>query len=163
MTQLRAHFERLLENIVILLLGSLATLVVVAVVFRKAGASVVWYDEVASVLLAWLTYYCASLAALKRAHIGFPKLVQAAPLKVRWVLYGLRELIVVGFFLIVAWAGWQVLIILEGDYLVSLPWVPIQLTQSVIPIGAVLFILAELVSFIELIRAEAAAAEVSGP
>ena len=163
MTQLRAHFERLLENIVILLLGSLATLVVVAVVFRKAGASVVWYDEVASVLLAWLTYYCASLAALKRAHIGFPKLVQAVPLKVRWVLYGVRELIVVGFFLIVAWAGWQVLIVLEGDYLVSLPWVPIQLTQSVIPIGAVLFIVAELVSFIELIRAETADAEVSGP
>ena len=162
MTQLRAHFERLLENIVILLLGSLATLVVVAVVFRKAGASVVWYDEVASILLAWLTYYCASLAALKRAHIGFPKLVQAVPVKVRWVLYGVRELIVVGFFLIVAWAGWQVLIVLEGDYLVSLPWVPIQLTQSVIPIGAVLFIVAELVSFIELIRAEAAAAEVSG-
>ena len=41
MTQLRAYFERLLETIVILLLGSLATLVVVAVVFRKAGASVV--------------------------------------------------------------------------------------------------------------------------
>ena len=163
MAQLRAQFERLLETIVILLLGSLASLVVVAVVFRKAGASVVWYDEVASVLLAWLTYYCASLAALKRAHIGFPKLVQAAPLKVRWVLYGLRELIVVGFFLIVAWAGWQVLIVLEGDYLVSLPWVPIQLTQSVIPIGAVLFIVAELVSFIELIRAETADAEVSGP
>jgi TRAP-type C4-dicarboxylate transport system permease small subunit len=161
MAQFRENFERLLETIVILLMGSLATLVVIAVVFRKAGASVVWYDEVASVLLAWLTYYCASLASLKRAHIGFPKLVQAVPLKVRWILYGIRELIVVSFFLLVAWAGWQVLIVLEGDYLVSLPWVSTQLTHSVIPIGAALFIVAELLSFIELIRAEAAAAEVA--
>jgi len=163
MANLRVQFERLLETIVILLMGSLATLVVVAVVFRKAGASVVWYDEVASVLLAWLTYYCASLAALKRAHIGFPKLVQRARRKVRWILYGARELIVVGFLVIVAWAGWQVLVILEGDYLVSLPWVPTRLTQSVIPIGALLFLVAELLSFVELIRAEAADAEAPGP
>jgi TRAP-type C4-dicarboxylate transport system permease small subunit len=163
MADLRATFERLLETIVIVLMGSLATLVVVAVVFRKAGASVVWYDEVASVLLAWLTYYCASLAALKRAHIGFPKLVQAAPRGTRWILYGIRELIVIGFFLIVAWSGWQVLVILEGGYLVSLPWVPTQLTQSVIPIGALLFVVAELLSFIELVQAEIAAEEVSRP
>jgi TRAP-type C4-dicarboxylate transport system permease small subunit len=156
---LRAKFERFLESIVLSLMGSLALLVIVAVVFRKAGASIVWYDEVASVLLAWLTYYCASLAALKRAHIGFPKLVMAAPLKWRWLLHAVREVIVVGFFLVVAWSGWQVLVVLEGTYLVSLPWVPIMLTQSVIPIGALLFIVAELLSFTDVIRAEAAAAE----
>lgn len=160
---LRAKFERLLESIVLILLGSLAALVVVAVLFRKAGASIVWYDEVASVLLAWLTYYCASLAALKRAHIGFPKLVLAAPLRLRRVLYAAREITVIGFFAIVAWAGWQVLIVLEGTYLVSLPWVPTQLTQSVIPIGAVLFIVAELLSFTDVLRAEAAATEEHRP
>ena len=160
---LRAKFERLLESIVLILLGSLAALVVVAVLFRKAGASIVWYDEVASVLLAWLTYYCASLAALKRAHIGFPKLVLAAPLRLRRVLYAVREITVIGFFAIVAWAGWQVLIVLEGTYLVSLPWVPTQLTQSVIPIGAVLFIVAELLSFTDVLRAEAAATEEHRP
>lgn len=163
MASLRAKFERLLESIVLILLGSLAALVVVAVLFRKAGASIVWYDEVASVLLAWLTYYCASLAALKRAHIGFPKLVLAAPLRLRRLLYTAREIIVIGFFAIVAWAGWQVLVVLEGTYLVSLPWVPTQLTQSVIPIGAVLFIVAELLSFTDVLRAEAAAAEEHRP
>jgi len=43
--------------------------------------------------------------------------------------------------------GYQVLVVLEGTYLVSLDWVPIQITQSVIPIGAVLFVLCELLSF----------------
>ena len=42
--------------------------VVLGVVFRWDGEALSWYDEVASVQLAWLTYYGASLAALKRAH-----------------------------------------------------------------------------------------------
>ena len=51
-----------------------------------------------------------------------------------------------GFFLAMAWAGWRVLLVLEGNYLVSLPWVPTRFTQSVIPVGALLFIAAELLS-----------------
>ncbi len=142
-----AHgLERALETVLLVLLIGLATLVVVAVGFRKAGAALVWYDEVASILLAWLTYYGASYAALKRSHIGFPMLVQSASPRVRRVLIGIREVIVVSFFLLVAWAGWRVLSILGGTYLVSLPWVPTRFTQSVIPIGAVLFIIAELLS-----------------
>lgn len=139
-------FERALEVVLLALLIALATLVVVGVGFRKAGAALVWYDEVASILLTWLTYYGASYAALKRVHIGFPKLVQSASPGVRRVLIGVREVIVVGFFLLVAWAGWRVMSILGGTYLVSLPWVPARFTQSVIPIGAVLFIIAELMS-----------------
>ena len=51
-----------------------------------------------------------------------------------------------------AWVGVDVLIILEGDNLVSLPQVPTRLTQSVIPIGAVLFIIAEILGLPELLR-----------
>ncbi len=138
--------ERALEVVLLVLLIALATLVVVAVGFRKAGAALVWYDEVASILLAWLTYYGASYAALKRVHIGFPMLVQGASPAVRRVLIGIREVIVVGFFLLVAWAGWRVMSILGGTHLVSLPWVPTRFTQSVIPICAFLFIIAELLS-----------------
>jgi hypothetical protein len=39
-----------------------------------------------------------------------------------------------------------VLVVLAGDTLVSLPDVSVQLTQSVIPIGACLFILCEALS-----------------
>ena len=45
-----------------------------------------------------------------------------------------------------AWVGWEVLIVLEGDYLISLPNVPSTFTQSVIPIGGALFIVAQLIS-----------------
>ena len=48
---------------------ALAVTVVVGVVYRWSGNALVWYDEVASVQLAWLTYYGSAYAALKGAHI----------------------------------------------------------------------------------------------
>ena len=150
-SKFRRFFDKFLESVVLLLMTTLAVVVVLGVVFRKAGAALVWYDEVASILLAWLTYYAASLAALKRAHIGFPKLVESAAPKLRFCLVVIREVIVVGFFVLVAWSGWRIIQVLEGTYLVSLPWVPAQVAQSVIPIGAVLFVIAELVSAAEVL------------
>ncbi|MBS1254995.1 MAG: hypothetical protein MAG581_00794 [Deltaproteobacteria bacterium] len=151
-SRLRSVFERLLETITIALLISLALVVVLAVIYRKLGSSFAWYDEVASVQLVWLTYYGAALAALKRAHIGFPGLVNKLPLRFRLVSVLLAEGIVIAFFVVVAWTGVQVHYALAGDYLVSLPEVPIQLTKSVMPIGAVLFIIAELIVLPQLIR-----------
>ena len=69
--RLRRILERFLEIWVVFLVSALTVIVVLAVIWRKAGASFVWYDEVASIMLAWITYYGAALAALKRAHIGF--------------------------------------------------------------------------------------------
>lgn len=146
LAQLERWFERLLEIIVMLLTGGMAMVVLLAVIYRKLGASFVWYDEVASIMLAWLTYYGASLAALKRAHIGFPGLVDSLPTRWRIAAVYFGEAVTIGFFALLAWVGWEVLLVLEGSYLISLPTVPIQFTQSVIPVGAVLFIIAQLLS-----------------
>ena len=73
--KVRRGLRTVLEAVVLFLMIALAVVVVVGVVFRKAGASLVWYDEVASLMLAWLTYYGAALAALHRGHIGMPTLV----------------------------------------------------------------------------------------
>ncbi len=148
---LRTAFDRALTAFVIFLLASLAIIVLMGVTYRKFGIAMVWYDEVASIALAWLTYYGAALAALKRAHIGFPGLVNAMPPLLRVPVVLLGEAIIIGFFALLAWYGYQVLVILEGDTMVSLTWVPTQLTQSVIPVGAVLFILAQLLSLPELL------------
>ena len=130
-------------------MAALAAIVVLGVAFRKLGAALVWYDEVAAILLAWLTYYGAALAALRRAHIGVPNAFRALGGRPRLVVFWTAEVLVIGFFVVVAWAGWQVLVVIAGDSLISLPWVPARLAQSVIPIGAVLFIAAEVASIPE--------------
>ena len=140
-----------LEVVVLALMAALALVVVLGVAFRKLGAALVWYDEVASILLAWLTFYGAALAALHRAHIGFPKLLDGLGPAVRRPLILLGEVFVLAFFLVVAWGGWRVFGILGGETLVGLPWVPQRFTQSVIPIGAVLYIVAELLTLPEVL------------
>lgn len=148
----RRGFERVLSFITIVLLVALAAEVVIGILFRIFNNPLAWYDEVAAVMLAWLTYYGAALAAIKRAHISFPGLLQAMPpgLRVPVVLFG--EACVFTFFILLAWYGWKVLGILGDETLVTVD-LPVRLTQSVIPVGAVLFLIAESLCLPELIRA----------
>jgi len=152
LANIRKGFERMLETIVILLMVTLTVIVLVAVIYRKAGASLSWYDEIASVLLAWLTYYGAALAAINREHIGFAGVIQALKPAVRIPFVIISEVIILAFFALLAWVGFDVLVILKGDNLISLPQIPTRLTQSVIPVGAILFIIAEVLGIPELLK-----------
>lgn len=153
--RLRPAFERLLEAIVFVLMVALALIVAIAVVYRKAGASLVWYDEIAEIMLAWITYYGAALAALKGAHIGVSAVVDAMPRRLRVVAVLVAEAFVIGFFVLLAWAGWSVLEVLANDFLVSLPEISTRYTQSVIAIGAVLYVIAELLRLAEALQGAA--------
>lgn len=149
MSTLRRSLDTLLAWILIALMVILTVVVIVAVLYRKAGDSLSWYDEIAAILLAWITYYGSALAALRRGHIGFDGVLLALPLRLRAAAVIAAEVLVLSFFVVMAWAGWKILAVLQGETLVSLTWVPVQITQSVIPIGAVLFIIAELLSIPE--------------
>lgn len=153
----RRYFETLLEAIVFVLMIALALTVVFAVIYRKAGASLVWYDEVAEIMLAWITYYGSALAALRGAHIGVSALVDAMPRGARIAAVVVAETCVIAFFLLLAWAGWHVLDVLANDYLISLPAVSSRVTQSVMVIGSLLFVIAELLHVPAVLRAAAAA------
>ncbi len=150
------YLEWLLEWVTIFLMVALTIVVIVAVLFRLAGDSLSWYDEVAAIQLSWITYYGASLAALKRRHIGFDTVLLSIPMPARMACLAVAEFIVIGFFVVLAMTGWQVLRVLEGDMLVSLTWVPVQFTQSVIPIGGALFVLCECLSLPQYWRMTAA-------
>jgi TRAP-type C4-dicarboxylate transport system permease small subunit len=139
----RGRYARALEWVVVALMAALAIEVTLGVVFRTIGMSLAWYDEVASILLAWLTYYGSALAAVKRGHISCPELVAIFPPAVRLPLALLAEVLVLGFFILLAYTGWSILDVLATDHLVSLPEISVKYVQSVIPISAALILLAE--------------------
>lgn len=148
----RRGFERALEWLVIALMVALAVVVTAGVVFRYSGNALVWYDEVASILLAWVTYYGAALASLKRAHIGVPEIVRMMPPGARVAMTWFAQACVIAFFVVLAWVGYSVLEVLATDYLVSLPEVSVAVAQSVIPVSAVLFVIAEVLALPEALR-----------
>jgi TRAP-type C4-dicarboxylate transport system permease small subunit len=127
----------------------MAVSVVLAVIFRFLGQSLIWYDEVASVVLAWLTYYGSALAVIHRGHLGFPGFFLTLPVKLRALAFIIAELVVITFFAVIGYAGWYILGIFGDETLVSLTFVHLSFTQSVIPIGSALFIVAEILSIPE--------------
>jgi TRAP-type C4-dicarboxylate transport system permease small subunit len=135
-----------LEAVTVSLLVTLAAVVVLAVIYRYSGASFVWYDEVASVMLAWITYYGAALATMRRSHLGFSGFALSLGRSGRMLLFVLAELVVYAVFVTMAWVSWDVLEVMRGETLVSLDWVPLQFTQSVVPIGCALFVLAQVLT-----------------
>jgi TRAP-type C4-dicarboxylate transport system permease small subunit len=152
LARVRNTYEKVLEAILIVLMVALAVEVTVGVVFRYVGYALVWYDEVATILLAWVTYYGSALAALKRAHLGVPEIVALLPPRTRVVVALLAEAAVFAFFIVLAWVGYTVLDVLATDNLVSIPEVSVAYTQSVIPISALLFIIAEALVLPDVLR-----------
>jgi TRAP-type C4-dicarboxylate transport system permease small subunit len=152
----RARYGRLLEGVVIALMVILAAEVTLGVIFRALGRSLIWYDEVASVLLAWLTFYGSALASVKRAHIGCPEIVDKMPWPVRRIFNIVAELLVIVFFLLLAGVGVWITPVLATDALVSLPWIPMSVVQSVIPISALLIVVAEFTYLVDFLSAKVA-------
>jgi len=149
---LRLGYQRALEWLVIALMAAMAIEVTAGVIFRTVGLSLVWYDEVASILLAWLTFYGSALASAKRAHIGCPEVVGLMPPKVKLAFRMLAEFLTIAFFVLMGWMGYQVLEVLATDNLVSLPAIRVSWVQSVVPISAVLIVVAELVTLPGVLR-----------
>jgi TRAP-type C4-dicarboxylate transport system permease small subunit len=148
----RAGFETFLEAIVLVLVLGLTLLVIAGAVFRYIGSSLAWYDELASIGLVWLTYYGSALAALRGAHIGVPAFVNAMPPTARLVATLFAEAVVFAFFILLAVLGFEVLVVLQGENMVSLPGVSLQLTQSAVPVGAALFVIAEALRLPDVLR-----------
>jgi len=153
----RRTYGRALEALVIVLVVVLALEVTLGVVFRAFGRSLAWYDEVASVLLAWLTFYGSALASVYRAHISCPELVEKAAPATRRALAIVAQLLVIAFFALLGWVGASILPIIASETLVSVPAVSMAVVQSVIPISCALILVAEVAHLVGLLRPAGAA------
>lgn len=152
MHRFRARYGLLLEWVVMFLMVALAAEVTLGIVFRTIGHSLVWYDEVASVLLAWLTFYGSALASVKRAHIGCPELVDQFAPTIKHLVNLVGQVMVILFFALLGWVGLSIMPFLSGDSMVSLPWIPMNFVQSVIPVSSVLILIAEVMYLIDLLN-----------
>lgn len=157
LARFRRGYGRALEAVVIVLVVVLAVEVTLGVVFRALGRSLAWYDEVASVLLAWLTFYGSALASVHRAHISCPELVQQAAPATRRMLAIIAQLLVIAFFALLGWVGASILPIIAGETLVTVPAVSMAVVQSVIPVSCALILVAEVAHLVALLRSPSTA------
>jgi TRAP-type C4-dicarboxylate transport system permease small subunit len=149
--RLRTVYGQFLTLVVSVLMVTLFVEVTLGVIFRTIGQPLVWYDEVASILLAWLTFYGSALASFKRAHIGCPEIIAMCSPRYKRALGIIAQLIVIVFFGILGWYGMVIMPILATDFMSSLPDVSMAVAQSVIPISAVLVLIGEFLALYDLL------------
>lgn len=146
MRRISRWFDISLQAATLALLFTLTVIVILGVVYRYSGNSLIWYDEASSMLLAWITFTGSALAMHRNAHLGFNGLLFGLAPARRIMLFWLVEAIVIGVFAIVAWAGWAILEIFGDETLTSLRFLTRSFVQAVLPAGAALMIIARLIT-----------------
>ena len=139
MNRILNRFIGVLDWWSMLLLVLMVMLVFLGVFFRYVlGASLAWYDEFASYLLVWLTFYGAVSASYRDLVVNrFP----STPGKVARVI---AELFVLGFQVVLFYYGWVLTQKMGNETAVSLPWIKMAWVYSVLPIAGGLMLLISL-------------------
>ncbi len=144
--------ERLLGRLIALvewwavgLLAGMVVIVCLGVFFRYVlNASLVWYDEFASYLLVWLTFFGTVVALYHQRHIGFELVVDKLAPRVRRVVDFVAEAAVLGFQFVLLYYGWILTQRLGDETAISLPWVKVAWINSVMPVTGGLMLIISL-------------------
>jgi len=143
MAKLLGRLVALVEWWAVLLLAGLVVLVCFGVFFRYVlNSSLTWYDEFASYMLVWLTFYGTVVADYRRRHIGFELVVDKLAPAARKVVDVLAEIAVLGFQFVLFYYGWVLMQRMGDESAISLPWVKVSWITSVLPVsGALLLVI----------------------
>ena len=155
MERIFRRFIDLIEWWSVLLLFLMVAVVCFGVFFRYAlKASLVWYDESASYLLVWLTFYGAVVASYRRRHIGFEVVLNKFRPETRRIFDFISELFVLGFQVVLFYYGWQLMEKIGADTAISLPWVKMAWIYSVLPITGGLMLIISVMRLIDIALAK---------
>ena len=151
MDRLLRRFVHLVEWWAVILLILMVTVVSLGVFFRYVlESALVWYDEFASYLLVWLTFYGAVVASYRQRHIGFEVVVDRFEGGTRKIIDIVGECFVLGFQFVLFYYGWQLTEKMGDETAVSLVWVKMSWVYSVLPITGGLMLLISLVRLVEI-------------
>jgi TRAP-type C4-dicarboxylate transport system permease small subunit len=135
MERILSRFITVLEWWAMLLLVLMVVLVCLGVFFRYVlSASLAWYDEFASYLLVWLTFYGAVAASYHNRHIQFGTVVDRFTADTRRKIGIVAELFILGFNIILLYYGWLLMQKMGDETAVSLAWIRMGWVYSVLPI-----------------------------
>ncbi len=127
------------------LVAATACATVAAVFFRSiVGASLPWPEELSGNLLVWTSFAGAYLAARDRGHIAFDLLVVKLPFRFRRAVLTFNDALLTVFFLLLVWLSWQMISVVGGTPLETLP-LPKGVFMAALPVGGATLIVAILI------------------
>ena len=152
MARLLGRIVALVEWWCVCLLAGLTAVVCLGVFFRYAlNSSLVWYDEFASYLLVWLTFYGCVVVDYQRRQIGFELIVDKLDPGTRRAVDCVAELAVLGFQFVLFYYGWVLTEKMGEETAISLPWFKVSWVNSVLPVTGGLMLLISAARLIDLL------------
>lgn len=142
------HFE---ENIIMILLPLMCVLVFAATVCRYTGiASTPWSEELPRYIMIWMVLLGASACSRHNAHFSVRAFADKLSGKTAVALYVFTKVYVIGFFLLIAYYSYQILLVqYQMGQTSTVLNLPMYLIYASIPIGCVLIIIREIQNAVE--------------
>lgn len=137
--QASQRINALLEKILIVIGAAICIILFAQVVFRYAGASLGWSEEVSRHLLVAITFLGGSVAYKRASFIGLRGFGhQLGPIIQKLIVLGLN-LLTLACFILIAWFGFAYTVKAAEQTSASLQ-IPMAIPFSVIPVSAVIFV-----------------------
>ena len=149
MKQLFAVLDKLLYSFIFVVLAVMVAIVAVNVFGRfVVGESISWGEEVAKILLTYLTFLGAAYAMRDNSHYAFDFAVQKMPRRVLRYFLAFRWLtVIIMSGLLVYWTG-EVTICIRG-WIMPASRISLALVYMVAPIGTFFLLLYAIRNFVD--------------
>ncbi len=151
--KVRRGFIRSVE-VLLMVLVAVMTLTVLWGVFTRfcLGSQAAYTDELARVLLVWISMIGAALAFGQKAHLGVDYVASKLHPEARKTLSVIVQLVILSLALIVfVIGGWALSMGQMGQPLPTMPWLTRGMVYISMPVGGVLIILFALENLAEMI------------
>ena len=101
-------FYRLLDYVLIFLIGGMALMVFVNVVMRYTmNSGIPVTEELSRFFFVWLTFIGAVVAHRHNLHMGMETFVAMMGRKGRMLMMGLSDLLIIGCSFVLFWGSWK--------------------------------------------------------
>lgn len=143
--------KKLIHGLTAVIFGLLVIVVFMQVVTRVTGIPMPWSEEAARFLFIWLIYLAGFIMIRKGLNITFDLVLDFLPDRIWKVVFTAVNVISMAFLIIVIVLGFQVAI-MNMTQLSSVMRVPIGMIYLAIPIGSIGMLIAQLETFLKLIK-----------
>ncbi|MEO7241885.1 MAG: TRAP transporter small permease [Variovorax sp.] len=99
------------------------------------GEGAQWPEPIAILLMVTFTFFGAATAYRAGAHIAVAMVTERLPPKLRWVFAKFVDLLMIAISLFMVYYGAKLCLETMNQTLPALPWLPVGITYSPLPIG----------------------------
>jgi TRAP-type C4-dicarboxylate transport system permease small subunit len=133
--------DRATQVLAALVAAAMTAIIFASVVWRYAlQAPITWAHEASLLLFVWLTFLGAALAMRRREHSGFEDLLARLPRRLRTGVVLVNGVLTGAFLLLLVVLGTQIVPLLAGQQMVSLPLGEVWL-YAALPVGSLLILI----------------------